>query len=132
MYINGESRLLLTNVSFVENVARQGDGGAIHGASVSALNLIDAIFRCNEARHRGGGLVLSVTDEAVIDSCLLEDNSGIFGGGIYSSAGSGSVSIINSTINGNSAGANDLDSRTTSRLIRLSPDLDPSQLQRRT
>ena len=98
--------LAITNSTLSDNSAPSGGhGGAIYSASGSVgptLTISNSTFSGNTSPEDGGaiynhGVPLTITGST------FSNNSGYGGGGVYSDATSGTISVSNSTFSGNSA-----------------------------
>ncbi len=103
-YIGIGSSVTVTIDRFIITEGQSDNGGGIY-ANFANINVSNSVISDNTAEFSGGGIDLySGTPEhiAVITNSVISNNkSGIKGGGISNSFGS--LSIINSTISGNSA-----------------------------
>ena len=96
----GCSYSVLANCSFEKCSSRKANGGAIYCDSYSLDNFCNCSFNDCSA-YENGGAIHNCRDRILIDNCSFVNGNATMGGGIYCS--STSISIINSTFEGNSA-----------------------------
>ena len=103
IYNSSGSSLVITDSSFVDNsndtLLNNGGGGAIYNAGI--LSVSNSTFNGNDLANYGGA-IFSNNALTVDDSTFFNNSVTVNGGAIYS-ASSGTISISNSTISGNSA-----------------------------
>ncbi len=100
------------------NVATTNDGGGIRVYGIpgfpATLTMVDSTVSGNQAGRSGGGLFLSATSTAHLDSVTVTDNSGGhffpsgggFGGGIMNDHPHSTVTLRNTVVAGNSTTGN--------------------------
>jgi predicted outer membrane repeat protein len=96
------SSLSVTGATFVGNVAK--DGGAIFDDSPNTMTIEDSHFSDNVASTVGGAIE-GFNGEMTIDSTAFTNNSSEEGGAIDCEDFKKSVSVTNSSFDGNSAGS---------------------------
>lgn len=90
----------VTDSTFIENSA--GRGGAVHTAYSSSFSAMSVVILGNTAIDNGGGIYVSSSSSIGLTNAVLTGNiADDDGGAIYSS--NGTVSVINSTLTGNTA-----------------------------
>jgi hypothetical protein len=110
MNIQGDGRITLQggpNVDYVVFTGAAPVYGSAPGVPItlSGLTITGGHAANNAFTNRGGGIynhdaALTVSNSVITDNYALDD-----GGGIYSYAAAGSVTVVNSTVSGNRAGA---------------------------
>lgn len=95
-----DSQLILTDVTFIENIAST-NGGGMNNWENSHPFLINVTFRGNQAAKLGGGF-RNVTDSnpLLINVLFSGNSSGEYGGGMYSQNRTNPV-LVNATFSGN-------------------------------
>jgi len=93
----------ITDTSFSGNSATNGSGGAIYNETGYSLSLTDTDFSNNTASDSGGAIYNNGT--TTINNGTLSNNSAVFGGGIYNSAGS-TLNSTNTNFSNNTATGN--------------------------
>lgn len=97
--------LMLNNTTVSNNHA--GDaGGGVEEDGTGLVNIVNSTIVGNTTLNQGGGVWLDAINNAtatlnVTNTFVADNSAGMLGGGI-GNAGSGAVSILNSTIEGNS------------------------------
>jgi fibronectin-binding autotransporter adhesin len=102
-------RKLTITDSVVSSNTSDGSGGGL--AADSTVDISRSTFSANVAQRQGGGLDLASSTTgrsrfSVVNTSVLNNQSGGAGGGIHTSGSSGALSILNSTIAGNTSSAN--------------------------
>ncbi len=87
----------LDTVTFRNNRATGGRGGAVENSQLGALTVRNSRFEANRA-HDGGGLFVAGDSTAVLDNVAFVGNSGGYGGGIENS---GTLTLANSLFDNN-------------------------------
>lgn len=95
----------ITESTVAHNTATGGasGGGGINADGVSLYIQNTAIFD-NSSNYFGGGLFISVSDQAILENATLSDNQGVTGAGFY--INQGTVTATNTTVSGNTASNN--------------------------
>ena len=89
-------KINITSCAFYQNLALgiNGSGGAISIIDLMDVNISSSDFSLNEA-IKGGALYISdVKGNIILNQCIIENNIGVFGGGIYLEE-SGVINSIN-------------------------------------
>ena len=98
-------KMTLKDVTVTGNVSAGGPGGGAYFQPRLELNVVNSRFIDNATTDRGGGLNLVAGSQAAVAVTIrnsrISGNSAGYGGGIYSTVPS--LSITRSTISGNSA-----------------------------
>ena len=100
---SGNGSLVLDSVILFDNDG--GEGGAVHngGGNVSIRN---SLLHNNRSEDFGGAIMSTAATTEVINSTLTANSAKQFGGAIAAVTGSG-VSVLSSTITGNTANSDD-------------------------
>jgi predicted outer membrane repeat protein len=105
--IRNSGNLTLNSVLFEQDSTAR-HGGAIH--STGTLRVTDSTFTGNLAANMGGAISVqsSATDALVVEGSTFFENDALDGGAIriHGSNGSGTATIVNSTLSGNTAAQN--------------------------
>ena len=97
--ISAEYALLnIVDCTISNNIAGQSGGGI--GARLSNLDIRSTSIANNEA-DKGGGIALEGAGSYSVESCVIIGNEAGFGGGIWLNGGE--LSVLNSTVSGNTA-----------------------------
>ncbi|MEO1996328.1 MAG: choice-of-anchor Q domain-containing protein, partial [Planctomycetaceae bacterium] len=93
----------ITGSIISENVS-QGEGGGIYSSNSGTLEIVDSTVSLNTSGDECGGGIRSVNTTTTITGSTVSENEASLGGGVYyTSPNEQWLTIVNSTISGNSA-----------------------------
>jgi hypothetical protein len=101
MYNRTLSHPLVTDCTFIGNVADEGSGGGMCNFDNCNPTVTGCTFTGNSARE-GGGLLNQNTSSPIVEDCLFIGNTAIFGAGMENTGGS-SPDVTGCTFEGNMA-----------------------------
>lgn len=100
----GADLVTLAGLTLVNGLQSGSSGGGI-AASGGVLTLDNVTLSRNEATSGGGGIAAAISAEVTIRNSRISDNVAEVGGGVSVGQGT-SLTLINSTVDGNRAGDN--------------------------
>ncbi|MDJ0757349.1 MAG: choice-of-anchor Q domain-containing protein [Ardenticatenaceae bacterium] len=89
----------ISNTTVTGNSASSGNGAGVNLLADGNLNLSTSTISGNNASASGGGIRVSGT--AVVSDSLIHNNAANYGGGLFATGSSSSVTVRNTTISGN-------------------------------
>ena len=101
IYTNLYSLLDIKDVTFLGNTAYQA--GAIYGAGLSEITILDSEFTSNSSESSGGAIYINGQAKLRLTNTLLNDNQAGHGGGAIVLDSAGTRTLENNTFSGNRA-----------------------------
>ncbi len=97
---DSDSTITLTQVDILNNAAQLGGGVYVYRGTLTA---VDTSFDGNSASKWGGGLYNDRSDANLTRVTVSNNTASLDGAGLYVGGSSGTLSVVNSTLSGNTA-----------------------------